>query len=189
MNRRIHPPAVISQNMPFQLTIEPHRETWKSDFQQEAARIKIALGPALIALYHIGSTAIPGIHAKPIIDIMAEAASLDALDARRGEMERLGYEAMGEFGIPGRRYFRKDSAAGMRTHQVHAFATGSPHLVRHLAFRDYLRAHPESAREYGALKLRLAESCNGDVEAYIEGKEAFVKDVEHRALEWIANDV
>lgn len=171
--------------MSFQLVIEPHRESWKGDFEQEAARIKGALGPALVALHHIGSTAIPGIHAKPIIDVMAEAASLDALDVRVGEMERLGYEAMGEFGIRGRRYFRKNRA-GARTHQIHAFATGSPHLVRHLAFRDYLRQHPDTAREYDALKLRLAESCRGDVEAYIEGKDAFVKDVERKALDWIA---
>ena len=95
-------------------------------------------------------------------------------------------QAMGEFGMQGRRYFRKDSGAGVRTHQVHAFAAGSPHLARHLAFRDYLRAHPETAREYGTLKLRLAESCRGDVEAYIAGKDAFVKDAERKALEWIA---
>ena len=172
--------------MSFPLVIEPHRESWKRDFEQEAVRIKSALGSALIALHHIGSTAIPGLHAKPIIDIMAEAVSLEALDAHCREMERLGYGAMGEFGIPGRRYFRKDSSAGVRTHQLHAFAEGSAHLVRHLAFRDYLREHPDTAREYGALKLRLAESCRGDVEAYIEGKDAFVKDVERKALEWIA---
>lgn len=173
--------------MSFKLVIEPHRESWKGDFEQEAVRFKIALGPALIALHHIGSTAIPGLHAKPIIDLMAEAVSLEALDAHCREMERLGYEAMGEFGIPGRRYFRKDSGAGVRTHQVHAFAAGSPHLARHLAFRDYLRQHPGTAREYGALKLRLAESCRGDVENYIEGKDVFVKDVERRALEWSAH--
>ena len=172
--------------MSFSLVIEPHRESWKGDFEQEAARIRSALGPALIALHHIGSTAIPDLPAKPIIDIMAEAVSLEALNAHCREMERLGYEVMGEFGIPGRRYFRKDNAAGIRTHQVHAFATGSAHLARHLAFRDYLRAYPETAREYGALKLRLAESCRGDVEAYIEGKDAFVKNVERKALEWIA---
>ncbi len=174
--------------MSFQLVIEPHRASWKGDFEQEAARIRSALSPALIALHHIGSTAIPGIHAKPIIDIMAEAVSLGVLDARQGEMERLGYEAMGEFGIQGRRYFRKDSGAGVRTHQLHAFAAGSPHLVRHLAFRDYLLGHPETAREYSALKLQLAKSCRGDVEAYIAGKDPFVKDVERKALDWIARE-
>ena len=173
--------------MSFSLVIEPHRESWKGHFEQEAARIRRALGPALIALHHIGSTAIPGLHAKPIIDLMAEAASLEALDAHCSDLERLGYEAMGEFGMQGRRYFRKDSGAGVRTHQVHAFAAGSLHLARHLAFRDYLLTHREIAREYGALKLRLAESCRGDVEAYISGKDVFVKRVEQKALDWLAD--
>jgi GrpB-like predicted nucleotidyltransferase (UPF0157 family) len=170
--------------MSFPLTIEPHRECWARDFATEASRIASALGPALVALHHIGSTAIPGLHAKPIIDMLGEAQSLEGIDARQGAMESLGYEAMGEFGLLGRRYFRKNNGAGVRTHHVHAFIAGSPGLVRHLAFRDFLRCHPRVAREYGALKLRLVESCGGDLEAYIAGKDAFVKDVERRALEW-----
>ena len=171
--------------MSFPLTIEPHRASWKEDFEREAVLIRKALGPALRDIHHIGSTAIPGIHAKPIIDMLAEAESLDAIDLRSGEMEGLGYETMGEFGISGRRYFRKDNSAGARTHHVHAFAAGSPHLVRHLAFRDYIIAHPDIAREYDALKLRLIESCRGDTEAYIEGKDAFVKDTERSAIRWL----
>lgn len=170
--------------MSFPLTLEPHRESWMSDFAAEAARIEAALGSSLRILHHIGSTAIPGIHAKPIIDILAEVESLEAIDARREGMELLGYEVMGEFGIPGRRYFRKNSSAGLRTHQVHAFVAGSPDLVRHLAFRDYLRFHPDIAREYSALKVRLVASCNGDMEAYMDGKDPFIKEVERKALEW-----
>jgi GrpB-like predicted nucleotidyltransferase (UPF0157 family) len=174
--------------MSFALTIVPHRESWKDDFTREAARIAGALGIQLKAIHHIGSTAVPGLRAKPIIDLLAEVSSLDGLDARQHAMEALDYEAMGELGIPGRRYFRKNDAAGMRTHQVHAFIAGSSEVVRHLAFRDYLRCHPEVAREYGALKLRLVESCGGDLEAYMDGKDAFVKDLERQALAWRTNE-
>jgi GrpB-like predicted nucleotidyltransferase (UPF0157 family) len=99
-------------------------------------------------------------------------------------LEALGYEAKGEFGIPGRRYFRKDDAEGIRTHQVHAFGAGSPGAARHLAFRDYMRAHPGIAREYGALKARLARAHPHDMQAYMDGKDAFVREHERRALLW-----
>lgn len=170
--------------MSFILTVEPYRNSWKSDFAAEAAKIRDALGPALDALHHIGSTAIPGIHAKPIIDILAEVASLEALEQRLQHLQTLGYESLGEFGIPGRRYFRKNDAGGMRTHQIHAFARPSPHIARHLAFRDYLIAHPDRARAYSELKRLLVQTCNGDIEAYMDGKDAFIKAVERDALDW-----
>lgn len=173
--------------MPVQLRLEPYHENWPRQFAQEAAQIETALGPALNAIHHIGSTAIPGIFAKPIIDLLAEVASLEALDARSSEMRALGYEVMGEFGIPGRRYFRKDNADGDRTHQIHAFVQGSPHLDRHLAFRDYLRKHPEVAREYSRLKKDLVERCHGDMEAYMDGKDPFIKKTERKALAWLVN--
>ena len=88
-------------------------------------------------LHHIGSTAIPGIFAKPIIDLLLEVGNIGELDDRSSFMGELGYEAMGEFGIPGRRYDRKNNASGIRTHQVHAYESGSPEVERHIAFRDY----------------------------------------------------
>ena len=170
--------------MQFILTVEPHRDSWSRDFEIEAFRIRDALGSALNALHHIGSTAIPGIYAKPIIDILADVTSLEAADEHLHEMQALGYESMGEFGIPGRRYFRKNDGGESRTHQIHAFAHQSPHLERHLAFRDYLIAHPEKAHAYSELKRSLVQTCNGDIEAYMDGKDAFIKDVEHEALVW-----
>jgi GrpB-like predicted nucleotidyltransferase (UPF0157 family) len=168
------------------LVIEPYRESWKEDFEHEAGLVRAAFGPALIALHHIGSTAIRGIPAKPVIDMLAEFQSLEAADARAEQMTQLGYEVMGEFGIPGRRYYRKNNSTGARTHQVHGFLTGSPDVVRHLAFRDYLCAHPGTAIEYGVLKLRLWSMFGDDLEAYIKGKTDFVVEMERRALEWKA---
>jgi GrpB-like predicted nucleotidyltransferase (UPF0157 family) len=95
-------------------------------------------------------------------------------------MQALGYEARGEFGLPGRRYFPKGGLD--RTHQVHAYATGDASLARHLAFRDYLRAHPAIAREYGELKQTVARACEGDLERYCDGKDAYVKKIEAQAL-------
>ena len=96
---------------------------------------------------------------------------------------RLGYECMGEFGIPGRRYFRKGGEN--RTHQIHVFAEADGrNVARHLAVRDYLRAHPQRAREYGALKAALAARYPEDIGAYCDGKDAFVRALERDALIW-----
>jgi GrpB-like predicted nucleotidyltransferase (UPF0157 family) len=102
-------------------------------------------------------------------------------------MEWLGYEAKGEFGIAGRRYFRRDDERGVRTHQVHAFAIGSEDIVRHLAFRDYIIAHPQIARLYGELKRQLAERHPNDSGAYSEAKDVFVKEHQSKALLWHAS--
>ena len=165
-------------------SIVPHRDSWKDDFENEAALLRRAFGSALTALHHIGSTAVPGLPAKPVIDILAEFTDLPAADACSAAMQALGYEVMGEFGIAGRRYYRKKGASGKRTHQVHGFVSGTPDVARHLAFRGYLRCHPGTVLAYGVLKLRLLSSTRGDIEAYMDGKDAFVKEVEQRALAW-----
>ena len=144
------------------------------------------MGESLLAIHHIGSTSIPGIHAKPVIDMLAVASDLLRVDERAERMRRIGYEAMGEFGIGGRRYFRRDNVAGVRTEQVHTFAAESLHVRRHLAFRDFLRAHAELAQEYSQLKQRLAAAHPLDIEAYMDGKEAFIRQTEARALEWVS---
>lgn len=144
----------------------------------------MALGDTLVRIHHIGSTAISHTKAKPVIDILLEVALLEALDNKSQQLKNLGYEVMGEFGIPGRRYFRKDDATGRRTHQIHSFAVGSQNIVRHIAFRDYLRAHPSIAVEYGELKERLAIENPTDMQAYMDGKDGFVKKQLNLALLW-----
>ena len=99
-------------------------------------------------------------------------------------MQALGYESMGEFGIRGRRFFRKHDSTGTRTHHLHAFCHQSPDIDRHLAFRDYLIAHPETAQLYSELQRSLVETCNIDVEAYMEAKDSFIKMVEQKAIYW-----
>jgi GrpB-like predicted nucleotidyltransferase (UPF0157 family) len=161
---------------------------WSEAFDAAAGEVADALGRERQDLHHIGSTSIPGMAAKPVIDMLAVVADLAALDARLARMESLGYEALGEFGIPGRRYFRRDNAAGQRTHQVHAFVRGSPHVERHLAFRDFMRSHSDCAQRYADLKQRLAAAHPTDIEAYMDGKDAFIKEMEARALAWRRGD-
>jgi GrpB-like predicted nucleotidyltransferase (UPF0157 family) len=166
--------------------VVPYDPKWPEEFARESPAVAVALGDLLLAIHHIGSTAIPGIHAKPIIDMLAVVRAIEAVDRRNVELQALGYEAMGEFGIPGRRYFRKNDAAGNRTHQIHTFQAGSPQIERHLAFRDFLRAHGEFADQYVALKRRLADLHPTDVEAYASGKDEFIKEMLARAAIWRA---
>ncbi len=91
---------------------------------------------------------------------------------------------MGEFGIPGRRYFRKDTSSGIRTHQIHTFQAGSSEVERHLAFRDYMIAHPKEARNYTDLKRKLAAKHPDDIEAYMDGKDPYIKEHEAKAMKW-----
>ncbi|MEJ7860479.1 MAG: GrpB family protein [Pyrinomonadaceae bacterium] len=137
--------------------VVPHNPRWRNAFEAEAKHIGAALGENVAAIHHIGSTAIPGIYAKPVIDLLVEVGNITEVDERSSVVEAFGYEAMGEFGIPGRRYFRKDNQEGIRTYQIHVFEVGSAQLDRHLAFRDYLIAHPEEARKYSELKRKLAK--------------------------------
>jgi len=164
------------------MPVVPHHPGWAADYRAEAAVIRSATGDKLMAVHHIGSTAIPDILAKPIIDMLAVVRSLDAIDDATPALVATGYEAMGTFGIEGRRYFRKHNGAGVRTHHLHVFAAGSPHIARHLAFRDYLLAHPDRAEAYSDLKRALAV----DPASYVERKGPFVLAVQAEALAWAA---
>ena len=165
------------------IRVVPYDKRWPARYEAEAQRIREALGNVAVAVHHIGSTSVPGLTAKPIIDILIEVSGLAELDVRAHTLESLGYEAKGEFGIPARRYFRQDDASGTRTHQIHAFVR-SPQADRHLAFRDYLISHPAIARAYGELKQQLAERFPNDINAYMDGKDSFVKHYEAEALAW-----
>lgn len=169
---------------PRRVILVPHDPKWAEEFAHESARIATALGEVLVGLHHIGSTAIPGIAAKPVIDMLAEVTDVHLLDVQVERFEGLGYQAMGEFGLPGRRYFRKNDAAGTRTHHIHAFAMGAQEVQRHLSFRDFLRAHADQARRYEDLKRELAARYPEDVHAYTDGKTDLVAELDAMAAQW-----
>lgn len=164
--------------MPIQVVVVPHDPRWADQFSVEAAKVSRALGDNVVAVHHIGSTAVPTIYAKPILDLLVEVRDVAAIDPQNSAMESLGYEPRGEFGIPGRRFFRKDDARGIRTHHVHAFDAGTPQVTRHLAFRDFLLAHPDWAERYSNLKRQLAATCHGDIEAYMDGKDSLIQEMD-----------
>ena len=168
----------------MKIAVIPYCSDWPAKYEQEKSLLLRAIGSVAVAVSHIGSTAVGGLAAKPIIDIMLEVTSLAELDACEEKIEALGYQAMGEFGIEGRRYYRK--GGDTRTHQIHAFQTADENLVRHLAFRDYLRNHPDVRDEYGDLKTKVASLCDHDIDRYCDGKKDFIKLHEAKALEWIS---
>lgn len=167
--------------MPQHIIVSEYDPAWPLKYETEKEKIEAILEHNCIALYHIGSTSVPGLAAKPIIDIMAAVRSLEQADAAAEKFSRIGYEYLGEFGIPGRRYLRK--GGDERTHQIHIFqADDRKNIERHLAFRDYLRTHEEECREYAALKKELARRFPYDIDGYCDGKEKFVRTMEKQAL-------
>lgn len=169
------------------IKVVPYQTDWPEKFKQESALIKLQLKAIVQQIHHMGSTSVPGLMAKPVIDILMEVTDLAALDSHSYLMEQLGYEVMGAYGIPGRRYFRKGGYN--RTHHVHAFLRGDDNIKRHLAFRDYLIAHPKIAAEYGQLKKEIADRINHDIEDYCVAKVPFIKQHEQLALEWYEKDL
>lgn len=169
--------------MPQHIVVTEYNPVWSQMFGSEAEEIKQILGGNCVSIYHIGSTAVVGLAAKPIIDIMPIVKNLDLIDLLSSEFEKIGYEYMGEFGIPGRRYLRK--GGDERTHQIHIFVqSDSSSINRHLIFRDYLRAHEDVKNEYAKLKIELAQKHPYNMDGYCDGKESFVKEIETKALIW-----
>lgn len=169
--------------MARKIEVVPYDPAWPGIFRQEAEIIQVILGANLINLHHVGSTAIPDLAAKPTIDMLIEVNNLATLDACNPTMVQIGYLPKGENGIPGRRYFQK-LAGEMHLFHIHAFEKGHPDLARHLAFRDYLRAHPHEARAYQGMKQGLAARFPYEPQAYTSGKTDFIQAMNQRASAW-----
>lgn len=164
------------------IIVTSYQTSWVDTFQQTEKQLRLIFGERLLDVYHIGSTSVPGLSAKPIIDVLPVVDSLTDIEKFDTAMEAAGYEVKGEFGMPGRRYYRKGGDA--RTHHIHLYAIGNPEITRHVVFRDYLRNHPNEVYSYSTIKEQLAVQYQEDVSAYIAGKDAFVKAMEKRAIAW-----
>jgi GrpB-like predicted nucleotidyltransferase (UPF0157 family) len=165
------------------IEIQAFNPDWPRIFHEEAQNTKAELGPNLLSAYHIESTAVPGLAAKPIIDILLVVRALDALDACNDTMLRLGYIAKGENGISGRRYFQHLEGDLHLVH-IHTFESGHLEIARHLNFRDYLIAHPQTAQDYQDLKYTLAAQFREAPADYTAGKGDFIHMVDECAAAW-----
>ena len=148
--------------------VVPYDDDWPQLFAAEAEQLRRTIGKPLRAVEHVGSTSVPGLAAKPIVDIAVSVEDFDALDVPL--LEALGYRHVSKYEdeFPQRRYFEKPGF------HVHVYELEHEDFMDYLRFRDYLRTHPEDAEAYGALKLRLAAEYADDREAYQVGKAPFV---------------
>ncbi|HEY7233915.1 MAG TPA: GrpB family protein [Gemmatimonadaceae bacterium] len=157
--------------------VVPYDDRWPALFRVEATRLTSAIAAAglpALTFEHVGSTAVPGLAAKPILDIAAGSASEISVGAYVPVIEGAGYIYRGNAGLPGREFFRRGE---LRSHHLHFVACGGWHWRRYLCFRDALRADATLRDAYAALKRDLAARYPRDREAYIEGKAGFVEDV------------
>lgn len=160
------------------IQVVPYNEEWPQQFQQEARAIQQVLGNNCLTVHHIGSTAVPGLSAKPIIDLLPVVKNILQVDQVIEEMKSLGYEAKGEAGMAFRRFFQKGEKK--RTHHVHVYEEGDPEVGRYLKFRNWMRSHPADALAYQRLKLDLAIKFPNDRLAYCFGKDAFVASIDEK---------
>jgi GrpB-like predicted nucleotidyltransferase (UPF0157 family) len=163
------------------IEVVAYRAEWPALFEKEAAWIREACGDWVIAVEHIGSTSVPGLAAKPILDIMPGLAQTDDGHRTVEGMRRIGYEYHGEHGMPGRFHFDRGVSGATVVH-VHMFEVGTYNWRRHLAFRDTLRRDAAVAAEYQRLKIDLAIRFRNDRKAYTDAKSAFVQAVVAKAL-------
>ncbi|HYW31290.1 MAG TPA: GrpB family protein [Gemmatimonas sp.] len=177
--------------MPRVIEVVAYDPEWITAFLAEAQQLRAIFYTRALAIEHIGSTAVPGMHAKPIIDVLVVLDSTDDIATFSPAMVALGYQVRGECldaeipGTRGRFYFTKDCAA-VRTHQVHVCRVGHPQLPDLLAFRDYLRAHPSVARAYEAVKQRAATEHRDTIVGYMRHKAAFMTETIGAARRWAA---
>jgi GrpB-like predicted nucleotidyltransferase (UPF0157 family) len=168
---------------PIPVNLTAYNPEWPRIAAAHAEHLQV-LGPSLVTVHHIGSTSVPGLIAKPIIDLMPIVTNLTSLDEQRQRIEALGYQWHGEFGIPGRRYCTLADGAGIRAVQLHFFKEGSPHVERHVAFGDYLRAHPEEANAYAIEKRRAQSLHPTNSHTYADEKDKWIRAAETKALIW-----
>lgn len=158
------------------IEVVPYRDQWSSMFEEEARLIQQALGSNCVTVHHIGSTAIPGLAAKPIIDILPVVKNIVQVDQSNDAMQKLDYVARGEAGMLFRRYFQTRSEN--RACNVHVYEEGNSEIERYLKFRDWMIAHPDDRDAYGQLKKELALKFPHDILSYCMGKDEFVAGID-----------
>lgn len=162
--------------------VTAYNKDWPLMYEEEVVKLRKVFGSEISGIYHIGSTSVNGLVAKPVIDIMPVVRDVNRVDDFNTAMIDIGYEPKGENGLPGRRFFQK--GGDERTHHIHFYEISDTEIERHLAFRNYLQTHPDAVKQYGNLKKELSQRFPNDIEAYISGKEQLVSEIEKKAMDW-----
>ncbi len=175
--------------MKRRIEVVAYDDSWPVRFETEASQLTAVFKPDLVKIHHIGSTSVPGLAAKPTIDILIEVQPDTIIPDYYNTMQQLGYQCRGESldaripGTPGRFYFPKVVDTVHLTH-VHVCHAGHPQIVELMALRDYLRTHPQEAEAYSTLKTKLAAEFTYDNHGYMQGKDALIKGMIEKAMQW-----
>ena len=165
------------------IVVSDYDPAWPVMFEEERERLAAALGPVVVTIEHVGSTAVPGLPAKPIIDLLVGVRDLEEARQRSvAALQALDYAYLPEFEswLPAELFFRK-GPPGPWTHHVHMMELSNPRWEGFLLFRDYLRAHPDETAEYARLKRALAKAFGDDIAGYRKSKHDFVQAAMGRA--------
>ena len=160
-----------------QVIVLPYDEAWEQDFIKIQKELQDVLGELALRIEHVGSTAVHGLSAKPVIDIDVVIRDRSLLGDVIRALEKAGYRHEGDLGIAGREAFDYDGKEHLKTHHLYVCAQDSAELRRHLMFRDYLRAHPEAVRAYSRVKEEGAALYPDDIEQYIEYKSPLIEKI------------
>jgi len=165
------------------IVVDDYNPAWPEEFEKIKAYLWPRIGHLALDIVHVGSTSVPGLAAKPIIDFVIVLESRDALPALIAQLNALGYIHKGDQGIVGREVFKRRISDEFMAYHMYASAKEGLELERHLLFRDYLRRHDGARDAYAALKRALAERHRHDIDAYIAGKHDFVEHIIRLARE------
>lgn len=160
--------------LPHEVALSEPVRAWADEFEQEKRRLAEVLGDLVVAIEHVGSTAVPALRAKPIIDIAIAVAPGFDIATISSRLEAAGYEFAVNAGTNGGYIFFREARGGMRTHHLHVIESTDPQWSNYLKFRECLRRDEQLRREYESLKARLARQFPSDREAYTESKAAFI---------------
>jgi len=159
------------------IIVQPYDEMWKQDFISISNEIRDALGELALRIEHVGSTSVPGLSAKPVIDIDVVIRDDSMLEEVVSRLAKIGYQHEGSLGIAGREAFGYEGKEHLKEHHLYVCPEDSPELKRHIAFRDYLRSHPDAVQEYSRIKEEAASLYPYDIDQYIGHKSPVIEKI------------
>jgi GrpB-like predicted nucleotidyltransferase (UPF0157 family) len=162
---------------PDLVRLHPHQPAWAELYREEAEPLRALFGDDLVRIEHVGSTAVPGLVAKPILDIVVAVRNFGDAGPFEEALAPLGYVHKPQYDMPGRIYFVKSTPDGRATHHLNIAELGNECWLTHVLFRDYLRSHADACEEYAELKRDLARRHRHDRPAYLDGKAPFIRRI------------